>query len=32
MVNNEELNNFINRSKVVINFSSTGNKNKFIHI
>ena len=29
MVNNEELNNFINRSKVVINFSSTGNKNKF---
>ena len=29
MVSNEELNHFINRSKVVINFSSTGNKNKF---
>ena len=29
MVNNEELNHFINRSKIVINFSSTGNKNKF---
>ena len=29
MVSNEELNHFINRSKIVINFSSTGNKNKF---
>ncbi len=29
LTSNEELNHFINRSKIVINFSSTGNKNKF---
>ena len=29
LVSNPELNHFINRSKIVINFSSTGNKNKF---
>ena len=29
LVSNEELNQLINRSKIVLNFSSTGNKNKF---
>ncbi len=29
LISNEELNQLINRSKIVLNFSSTGNKNKF---